>query len=264
MSHEAWQLNQVNPEQFIDIRLTAGAIDNGYLSIPKNCDIFESEHYGGNDAATAGRKFRLSLPNGTEVETDIRANGEEKGAGRLRSRFNALFRQLGLVVGTVVRLKRVERDHYEMLVLDKQHDIPKILINEELLAMAVESSIRPILLHEGALSDVKNEGYHHHKILPRATPLLSRESISRDPIAALKGAVSASVNLLSQFETIKAIKFLKNCSPTEAQTSALELLYGPGDLDSRVTSFLDWAGVAKREGEKDPIGFNGSFEFRVG
>ena len=256
MSHEAWQLNQVNPKEFTDIRLTAGAIKNGYLPIPQNCEIFEPAHYGGKDGATEGRKFRLSLPNGKDLETDIRGHGEGQSAGRLRTRLYSLFKPPEFVPGTVVRLTRLDKDHYALSVLDYRPDSPTILIDEELLALAVERKIRPILIDQGELLEGGEEAYQHHKVLPKATPLLSEQSISSDPISALKGAVSASFNLLSQFETIKAVRFTDSCSPNEARTLALDLLYGSEDLEARIKKFLDWAGVSHHKSDADSTGFN--------
>ena len=256
ISHEAWQLNQDKPAEFIDIRLTAGAIKNGYLLIPQRCQIFEPGHYGGKDGATEGRKFRLSLPNGKDVETDIRAHGEGQNAGRLRTRLYSLFKPPEFVPGTVVRLTRLDKDHYELSVRDMQRDSRKMAIDEKLLALAVERKIRPLLIDQGELLQGGEEAYQHHKVLPKALALLSRESIASDPIGALKGAVSASSNLLSQYEKMRPIEFLGSCSPTEARESTLDLLYGSGDLESRVKSFLDWGGVAKHKSEEGPIGFN--------
>jgi hypothetical protein len=209
------------------------------------------------DGATEGRKFRLSLPNGKDVETDIRAHGEGQSAGRLRTRLYSLFKPPEFVPGTVVRLTKLDKDHYALSVVDNRPDSPTISIDEELLALAVERKIRPILIDQGELLEGGEEAYQHHKVLPKATPLLSQQSISTDPISALKGAVSASFNLLSQFETIKAVRFADSCSPDEARTLALDLLYGSEDLEVRVKKFLDWAGVSHhKKSEADSTGFN--------
>lgn len=48
-----------------------------------------------------------------------------------------------------------------------------VLINEEVLAKAVQAKIRPLLVDEGYLDKRENESYHHAKVIPTAHPLLS-------------------------------------------------------------------------------------------
>ena len=73
----------------LNIKLTQGAIDNGYLSFNKNDSIFPEETYGDQSGSVLGELITLNVEDFDPIETDIRA-----GAGntlRIRARFGALF-----------------------------------------------------------------------------------------------------------------------------------------------------------------------------
>lgn len=117
-----------------------------------------------------------------------------------------------------------------------------IKINEDLLARAVDAKIRPLLIEQNHLDEkTGNEGYHHGKVIPKAQPLLARNSLEEDARAAAIGAISASVNLVSPHETMQATDFLKGCRPADVRDHTIDLLYGEGALLGRITRFLQWA-----------------------
>ena len=246
-------LMEGEPRNYVEVRLTGGAATNGYLPLPKECAIFEPQHYGGKDDREAGRMFRLSLPDGEEIQTDIRKVG---GSSRIRSRFYVLFRKFGAVEGTIIRVMRLGPDHYQMIIVEEAKNPMVIRIDEALLAKAVDARIRPALIDEGGLDNIKDEGYQHQKVLPKARSLLSREAISEDPLGSVKGALQAHFNLLSQFELAKAVDFLKICEAGEAKVKFLALLYGADDLEERARNFLDWAGTEHHKVDGSSVGFN--------
>jgi hypothetical protein len=86
-----------------DVVLTAGAIRNHYLRVPKKLHAFDADHYGGNTIAAAGRPLALVLPDGTRTLTDIASNHMIRWRGWL-----PWFKAQDLAPGDVVRF--TERD----------------------------------------------------------------------------------------------------------------------------------------------------------
>ncbi len=56
------------------VTLTAGAIRNSYLRVPRKICALPVEHYGGSTSAEAGNPLHLVLPNGQGIDTDIVSN----------------------------------------------------------------------------------------------------------------------------------------------------------------------------------------------
>lgn len=131
-------------------------------------------------------------------------------------------------------------------------------INQDLLARAVAAKIKPLLIDQDYLDDSKHEGYHHEKVIPKAQPLLARRSLEQDGRKAVTGAVNASVNLLSRFETMQAAEFLQGRVPSDVRDHVIELLYGKGVLADRIAAFLKWGGVREVKAGKEAkkVGFN--------
>lgn len=117
-----------------------------------------------------------------------------------------------------------------------------VRIKEDVLALAVERKIRP-LVEQGAFEDPDEEGYHHSKVLPTAGPFLTQEAIRSDARESLLKATQASSNLLATQEKIWTKQLTKHCDPEECKRHLLDLLYGSGEPIDRVRSFYDWAAV---------------------
>ena len=66
-------------------------------------------------------------------------------------------------------------------------------------------------------------------------PVVLHRSVESDPIGAVTGAIQADVNILSQFESMKAMTLLKSPAPDpgEVWERTLNLLYGKSDLVDR-------------------------------
>lgn len=93
ISYTAWRENQGGSgDDFWRVKLTQGAIDNGYIRAGQPNEYFPKRYFGGSDESAAAEQFSLKLPNGTTVLTDIR--GSEGGSGRIRRRFNVLMSSL--------------------------------------------------------------------------------------------------------------------------------------------------------------------------
>lgn len=75
------------------VRLTAGAIRNGYIRVPKLQALFPTECIAA-DEKTSANTFTLVQPDGVSIDTFVLAN-----RGRIRARFNGLFGQSGLTEG---------------------------------------------------------------------------------------------------------------------------------------------------------------------
>ncbi len=60
--------------RMFDVTLTAGAIRNHYIRVPRKAHEFEAKHYGGKTVAEAGEPITLIMPDGTRIETDLVGN----------------------------------------------------------------------------------------------------------------------------------------------------------------------------------------------
>jgi hypothetical protein len=92
------------------------AIRNGYLLISgAPVGFFPEESFGGNNDDDLGEQFRLVLPDGREIQTDIRGNRATR-SGRIRHRFSSVFRQAGVEPGDIARFLRSDEGLYELSI----------------------------------------------------------------------------------------------------------------------------------------------------
>lgn len=125
--------------------------------------------------------------------------------------------------------------------MDRHVEALVVKIDEALLVRAVDAQIRPILIAQGQLYDPAKEGFHHKLLLPRAGPMLARESLQADPQKAVLGALRLHVTLLSRFELQSARAFVLQSSPKELAEHTLALLYGTRPLVERVRTYFAWS-----------------------
>lgn len=97
---------EVNSDIEIFLRLTGGAVRNGYVRIPKTQSLFPSECIARDERAES-QQFSLTVPGGSEVETCLLAN-----RGRIKARFNSLFNTNGLMEGDYVRIQKASERRY--------------------------------------------------------------------------------------------------------------------------------------------------------
>lgn len=126
-----------------------------------------------------------------------------------------------------------------------------VVVDEAILALAVERVIAPAFLVARQLDDPKREGYHHQNVIPKAGPLLQRDRLAADPIGSVSAAIKASVNLLSPMETMLAITLLEVPSRDEVLERTSDLLYGEDALADRVDAFVAWGSSFPADGDRN-------------
>lgn len=124
-------------------------------------------------------------------------------------------------------------------------------IDKAALAWAVEQTIRPVLIEERHLFDEEKEGYHHGRVIPRASELLRRDALTEDAVRAASEAIDANHNLLSWREAAKAKTLLEHADPDDARDALVDLLYGGDSLGDRLRRFLEWGALRSLPEEKE-------------
>lgn len=93
------------------IRMTDGAIRNGYLTIPKSQNIFPDECIE-QENQEVQKLFTILLPNGDDIETKVLAK-----FNRIHARFSSLFAKIGLKEGDRIQLLQQGPYIYQMAFL---------------------------------------------------------------------------------------------------------------------------------------------------
>ena len=91
------------------VRLTDGAITNGYIRIPSNQTIFDSDYIAVDEDDSHASLFTLVDDSGDEIETCIVRN-----RGRLKKRFTAYFKSRNINPGTLVKFTKLGDGKYRM------------------------------------------------------------------------------------------------------------------------------------------------------
>ncbi len=89
------------------VKLTQGAVDNGYISIGRHQFAFFPEDVIANDQGEADAAIELVLPTGKKVTTAVLGK-----FGRLQKRFGTMFKQLSVCAGDQLQLARIGSDPY--------------------------------------------------------------------------------------------------------------------------------------------------------
>ncbi len=101
------------------------------------------------------------------------------------------------------------------------------------------------------------ERYIQDKVLKKAAPCLTIESLKVNARENLLRALQGHVNLLSQFEGSFARVFIQRASQSMLQEKFMALLYDTAKpLDQRIAEFLDWAKIGKLPEEGKKLGIN--------
>ena len=98
-----------------EVKLTAGALKNHYLRIPRALHEFPAKHYGGKTLAQRGEPIALLMPEGTAIETDIVSNHMIRWRGWL-----PWFKANELVPGDVVRFTQLDAARYGVTFLHRR------------------------------------------------------------------------------------------------------------------------------------------------
>jgi len=94
------------------IRLTEGAVRNGYIPINLVSAPFPESIRGGADASDAGEVVRFRTDTGWEFESDVRAPGSD--SGRIRTRFSRYFDERQVQPGDVIEIQPDEDGVYRV------------------------------------------------------------------------------------------------------------------------------------------------------
>ncbi|QXW30380.1 AAA family ATPase [Aeromonas sanarellii] len=94
------------------VTLTQGAIDNGYICIPKNQSLFPDDCIAEDEHHPAQQLFTLLRPDNRSEQTQLLKN-----RSFIHARFTSLFQQYELHEGDKVELTRLEPYRYQMRFL---------------------------------------------------------------------------------------------------------------------------------------------------
>jgi hypothetical protein len=101
-----------NPSRMLRIILKEGAVRNGYIPIPSDQKFFPGKYFGGSDESQQATNFELELPSGETLQTDIRAPSGR--GGRLRKRFNRIFKDNDILPGQAVTITESGPNRYTL------------------------------------------------------------------------------------------------------------------------------------------------------
>lgn len=104
-----------------EIALTAGAIRNSYLRVPRKDIALPPRHYGGNTVALAGEPLRLLLPDGEAIDTDVVSNQMIRWRG-----WRDIYQQQNMQPGDRVRFVPIAAGQYRVqcVLCSKQPESP--------------------------------------------------------------------------------------------------------------------------------------------
>lgn len=111
--------DEANSADEMSVRLTAGAIRNGYVRIPKKQVLFDTGFIAEDEQSPSG-KFKLDLPDGTTIDTCLIAN-----RGRIKARFNSLFSNQQLHPDDLAVLQKLGDGHFAMTFERSEQTVPK-------------------------------------------------------------------------------------------------------------------------------------------
>ena len=97
----------------LEIKLSDGAVKNGYLTVNLVSAPFPESMYGGATDAEAGDTARFVTDTGQAFDSDIRVTGAG-GSGRLRKRLTGYFGSIGAKPGDVIRIRQESDGSYRV------------------------------------------------------------------------------------------------------------------------------------------------------
>jgi hypothetical protein len=103
-----WPDDYNDSPALLEVQLTAGAVRNGYINIPKMQALFPTPYLAATEA-TATATFTLVQPDGVHVDTRVLAN-----KNRIHARFNKLFKTSDLQEGDVAVISAAGEGVYRL------------------------------------------------------------------------------------------------------------------------------------------------------
>ncbi len=105
-----WPDDYDSSDTALTVLLTEGAVQNGYIKVPKLQKLFPSNVIAADEKAPSDN-FQLFLPNKTKIATYVLAN-----RNRIKARFNGLFKQLGVKAGDRAVIQKEADGLYRLLI----------------------------------------------------------------------------------------------------------------------------------------------------
>jgi len=97
------------------------------------------------------------------------------------------------------------------------------------------------------------ERYIQEKVVKRATILLKKPILKKDPKGSLLGALKSHVNLLYPFDIMPARLFIERTPKAELSNRLIQFLYGSDPVPKRFQEFIEWSRLKKVENKKAGI-----------
>ena len=98
------------------------------------------------------------------------------------------------------------------------------------------------------------EIYVQKKVLERAAPHLTEDAMKKGAKENILQAIKYHYNLLSAFEFMYAITFIKNATEDELRDKTLAFLFGGNKIAERLKAYLDWAKLTPIPGQNTKLG----------
>lgn len=118
---EELAIKPIKIKERITVKLSEGAVKNGYIPLPARTGMFPSQYIGGGSADDLGEQFTLNLPNGESIKTDVRGEkGNADKAGRVRARMGKLFELEGVKAGDRVTISFVGEGVYDAEFIEEE------------------------------------------------------------------------------------------------------------------------------------------------
>lgn len=96
------------------VRLTQGAIDNGYIHFPLEKSIFPADTYGDESGTQKGKPVTFVDELNKVYANDIRRS---ENRARIRARFGAYFKKVGATEGDEVEIRKIGPYEYRLSVI---------------------------------------------------------------------------------------------------------------------------------------------------
>lgn len=136
----------------------------------------------------------------------------------------------------------------------------KLDIDQEKLKEMINFYAKPIWdgeeEDEWVLRPRGGELYIQKDILERTAPYFTKEAIRENVKESLLAGLKYHVNLLSQFEWSYSKDFIEQADNSQLLEKTEHLLFGSGELKSRIETFLEYSGVKPVAGSDRKIGIN--------
>ncbi|MEO8751451.1 MAG: AAA family ATPase [Casimicrobiaceae bacterium] len=105
------ELRNAAQEKILEVVLTQGAIEHGYLAFQLSASVFPESSYGDASGDSKGTYLKIVTEYGGQYDDDIRVEGN---AARPRSRFGTYYKKSGAKVGDRIRISGTPSNFYLM------------------------------------------------------------------------------------------------------------------------------------------------------